>query len=149
MSAFDPDQFLAQTVEQSNDTKVIPCPAGEYPGYIKELKVSTGNGKDGSTWASLNPVWVIDDQSVCEFLGREEVTVKQSIFLDLTDSGTLDMGKGKNVGLGRLREALGLNTPGQAFSFPMLVGRPAKLTVTHRVVGEDIYGDIKMVAKLG
>ena len=149
MSAFDPDQFLSQTVEQSNDTKITPCPAGEYPGYIKELKVSTGQGKDGSTWASLNPVWVIDDQSVREFLDRDEVTVKQSIFLDLTDSGTLDMGKGKNVGLGRLREALGLNVPGQAFSFQMLCGRPAKITVTHRVVGEDIYGDIKMVAKLG
>jgi len=147
MSAFDPDSFLAQTVEQANDTKVIPCPAGEFTGYIKDLKVSTGQ-KDGNTWAALNPVWVIDNEEVRKLLDRDEVTVKQSVFLDLTEHGTLDMGKGKNVGLGRLREALDLNQPGQPFSFTMLTGRPAKLTVSHRVQGEDIYADIKMVAKL-
>lgn len=150
MSAFDPDLFLAQTVDQANDTKVIPCPAGEYPGYVKEFKARPWTSKQDPSVSgvALDVTWVVDDPAVKQLLDRQEVTVKQGIMLDMTESGTLDMGKGKNVGLGRLREALGLNVPGQAFSFGMLAGRVAKLTISHRVVGEDVFADVKMVGKL-
>jgi hypothetical protein len=69
--------------------------------------------------------------------------------LDINDAGNLDMSKGRNVQLGRLREALGLNTPGQAFSFQMIPGRAAKILVKQRVEGEDIFADVKGVVKLG
>ena len=84
-----------------------------------------------------------------ELLGRDKVTVRQGIMLDITDSGGLDMGKGRNIGLGRLREAIGLNTPGQPFSFSMVAGRVAKVNVSHRIDGENIYAEVKGVAKLG
>ena len=150
MSAFDPDQFLAQTVEQANDTKVVPCPAGEFMGYVKDFKARQWTSKKdpSNSGVALDITWSVDDQGVKQLLDREEVTVKQGIMLDMTEQGGLDMGKGKNVGLGRLREALGLNVPGQAFSFPMLSGRVAKLTVAQRVDGEDIYAEVKMVAKV-
>ena len=68
--------------------------------------------------------------------------------LDLTDSGSMDMGKGRNVGLGRLREALNLNQPGQVFSFSMIPGRLAKVAVSHRIDGENIYAEVKSLARL-
>jgi hypothetical protein len=69
--------------------------------------------------------------------------------LDLNESGTgMDTGKGKNVTLGRLREALGLNQPGTPFSFRQLIGRAAKISVTQRVDGDQIYNDVKGVVKL-
>lgn len=150
MSAFDPDTFLAQTVEQANDTKVTPCPAGEFLGFIKDFKARewTSKKNPGVSGVALDVIWSVDDPGVKQLLDRDEVTVKQGIMLDMTESGTLDMGKGKNVGLGRLREALGLNVPGQPFAFSMLTGRPARLTVSHRVDGEDIYAEVKMVAKV-
>ena len=125
MSAFDPDQFLAQTVEQANDTKIVPCPAGEFMGYVKDFKARQWTSKKdpSNSGVALDITWSIDDQGVKQLLDRDEVTVKQGIMLDMTEQGGLDMGKGMNVGLGRLREALGLNVPGQAFSFPMLSGQ--------------------------
>jgi hypothetical protein len=57
------------------------------------------------------------------------------------------MGKGKNVGLGKLREALGLNTPGEPFSFSMITGRLAKGFVQHEVKREEIFVKIKKVLK--
>jgi len=150
MSAFDPDLFLSQTVDQANDTKVTPCPAGEFTGVVKEFKARqwTAKSDPSNTGVTLDVTWTIEDEGVRQTLDRQEVTVRQGIMLDVTEAGALDLGKGKNVGLGRLREALGLNVPGQPFSFGMLNGQMAKVTVAHRVVGEDIFADVKMVAKL-
>ena len=57
------------------------------------------------------------------------------------------MGKGKNVGLGRLREAADLNVPGAPFSFAMFEGRPVKVSVKHRVVDDRIFDEVKAVAE--
>jgi hypothetical protein len=75
------------------------------------------------------------------------VKVPQDVMLDLTDSGQLDMAKGRNVRLGRLREALDLNAPGRPFSFAMIQGRMAKVKVGHRVDGEDIYAEVRANAR--
>jgi hypothetical protein len=82
------------------------------------------------------------------FCGREKVTCKQGIMLDLNEGGQLDMGKGKNVSLGKLREAIGLNSPGQPFSFSMIQGRMALGFVQHRVDGDQVFAEIKRVQKL-
>ena len=47
--------------------------------------------------------------------------------LDITETGSLDMGKGRNVELNRLRAAVDLNVSG--FSFHQLDGRMARVTV--------------------
>jgi len=53
------------------------------------------------------------------------------------------MSEGKNVGLGRLREAIGKNEG--AFSFRDLVGQIAQLRVKHRMNGEDTYAEVRGV----
>lgn len=151
---FTPEQFLDMQVTESNDTKVVPVPVGEYLAVVKEVKsrVWTSKKDPSQSGVTLDLVWTIDDQNVKALLGREEVNVKQGIMLDLTDKGAdqggLDMGKGRNVGLGRVREATGLNIAGQPFSATMLTGRMAKIKVKHRVDGENIYAEVEAVTKV-
>lgn len=146
--SFDPNTFLNQTFEGSNDTVQQPVPAGEYLAVADKVDVKTWQSKDGSaSGLKLEIVWEIDDPSVKEFLGRTKVTSRQNIMLDLTDTGQLDMGKGKNVGLGRLREAIDLNDPTQGFAFGMIQGRMAKVKVSHRPYEDNIFDEIKAVAK--
>lgn len=147
---FTPEQFLDMQVTESNDTKVIPVPAGEYMAVVKEVKsrVWTSKKDPSMSGVTLDLVWTIDDANVKALLGREEVNVKQGIMLDLTDAGGLDMGKGRNIGLGRVREACGLNQPGQPFSATMLTGRMAKVSVKHRIDGENLYAEVSAVTKV-
>lgn len=147
---FNPDQFLDTQVTDSNDTKLIPVPINEYTGIVDEVKCRQWQSKKDPSLSglALDLTWLIDDQAVKDLLGRDKVTVKQGIMLELTDSGTLDMGKGKNVSLGRLREALDLNQAGQAFSFNMLQGRLGKISVTHRIDGDNIFAEVKAVARM-
>ena len=150
MSMFSPDQFLDMQVTESNDTKLVPIPVGEYVAVVSEVKARpwTSKSDPSKSGIALDVQWDIDDAGVKQLLGRDKVTVKQGVMLDMTESGGLDMGKGKNVGLGRLREACGLNQPGQPFSATMLTGRVAKVKVEHRVDGENIYSEVKQVAKM-
>ena len=147
---FNPDQFLDMQIEGQNDTKIIPVPAGEYTAMIEEVKVRQWQGKadPSKSGLTLDVQWSIDDASVKELLGRDKVTVKQGIMLDLTDTGGLDMGKGRNIGLGRLREALDLNQPGRPFSFTMLTGRVARVSVSHRIADDNIFAEVKQVARM-
>jgi hypothetical protein len=73
--------------------------------------------------------------------------VKYGIMLDLNESGGIDTGKGRNVPLGRFREALDLNKPGQPFAFRMIAGRPVKVSIKHRIEGDQIYSDVAAVAR--
>ena len=147
---FNPDQFLDMQIEGQNDTKIIPVPAGEYTAMIEEVKVRQWQSKADplKSGLTLDVQWLIDDASVKELLGRDKVTVKQGIMLDLTDAGGLDMGQGRNIGLGRLREALDLNQPGRPFSFTMLTGRVAKVNVSHRIADDNIFAEVKQVARI-
>lgn len=148
MSQFDVSSFMSQAVTDSNDTKTIPVPAGEHLSLADKVEIKEWASKTDSSKAGLKLViqWAIDDPEVKELLGRDKVTVRQDIMLDLTETGALDMGRGRNVQLGKLREALGLNTPGQPFSFDMIAGRVGKVLVAHRIDGETIYADVKGVA---
>lgn len=149
---FNVDTFLDYTTTDSNDTVFVPVPIGEYTAVISEVKARQFAKKDDPsiTFVALDVTWEIDDQPVKELLGRDKVTVKQSVFLDISASGGLDMGKGKNVGLGRLRDAVNLNGPGQPFAPSMLNGRIAKITVTHATGKEpgSILANVGGVARL-
>lgn len=147
--SFDPQSFLDSSISGSNDTKVIPVPVGDYMGIIDKVMPRQWQSKDGSqTGIALDVFWLVEDQGVKDFLGRDTVTCKQGIMLDLNPQGGLDMSKGKNIGLGRLREAVGKNNEGEAFSFAMLPGMSARISVSHRVNGEDTFAEVKGVAKL-
>lgn len=146
--SFDPATFLNATVTDANDTKSIPCPAGEYLAVATKVDIKPWAKKDGSdSGLRVDITWEIQDENVKALLDRDTVKVSQQQMLDLTDTGQLDIGKGKNIGLGRIREALDLNTPGQPFAFSMIEGRMAKVAVSHRTYNDEIFAEIKKIAK--
>jgi hypothetical protein len=149
---FDPNEFLADTVTGANDTKYTPVPVGEYPAIIKSVNARQMNSRqDPSKQITVTDiVYEIDDAAVRTATGLDTPTVRQSVFLDLTPQGKLDMSKGKNIGLGKLREALGLNDPNKPFSFADLPGRAAIVSVEHTPGKEpgDVYANVSKVGKL-
>lgn len=147
--SFDADLFLSATVTGALDTKVIPVPMGEYQGVIEKIAPRQWQSKDGTqTGIALDIFWLIEDQGVKDYLNRDTVVCKQGLMLDTDPQGGLDMTKGKNIGLGRLREACNLNDPNAPFSFHQLPGQMAKVSVGHRINGEDTFAEVKAVAKL-
>lgn len=152
-SAFDPQSFLSQQTTDQMDTQYTPIPAGEYPAVVKgiDARQQPSTKDPADTWTILDVTYAIDDQGVRDETGLPEPTIRQSIFLDINEQGTLDTGKGKNVNLGRLREALGLNQSGQAFDFNMLVGQACIVAVKHNPDKNDpdiIYANVAKVAAL-
>ena len=73
--------------------------------------------------------------------------MKDSFFLDLTSSGTIDNGPGKNRGLRNYREACDLNKPGDSFSARMMTGKIVKVKVTHEIWNEAPIERISGVAR--
>ena len=147
MSTFNPETFLNTEINESNATAYLPVPEGEFTGIIKALKPRVLS--DGR--AVLDVTWVVDDEEAREATGMAEPTVRQTLWLDLTESGVLDFGKGKNVGLGRLRDALGQNDSGKPWQPGMLVGGVAKIKVSHSIDKRDnetIQADVRAVTKL-
>lgn len=143
-SAFDLDAFMSATVTDANDTKITPVPEGEYMAVIsktalKQIEKGTMAGR-----LVLDVTYEIDDQAARDATGMDKPTVRQGIFLDTTEHGTLEVGKGKNVTLGKLREAVGLNVPGKPFAFSMLFGLPVRILVKHRQAEDGtIFTDVK------
>lgn len=132
---FDAANFMNAVFTEVNDDKRIPCPAGEFQAQIEKVEPTTGTiskgERIGQDWAGLKITYNIEDQAVLALLGRDKVFVSDMLMLDLTPQGGLDMGPQRNVDLGRIRTATGLNTSGQPFSPTMLVGKRVKVSVKH------------------
>lgn len=152
---FDASNFLNTVFTDANDTKITPCPAGEYAAQIEAVEPKSGSIKQGERmgqdWAGLNISYNITDPGVLALLSRDKVTVRDLVMLDLTPAGGLDMGPQRNIQLGRVREATGLNQPGQPFSPVMLIGKSVRVSVRH-VPGfknpADLVAEISGVTKL-
>jgi|3_EtaG_2_1085321.scaffolds.fasta_scaffold07868_3 hypothetical protein len=129
------EQFANQEVQGMGSTEYVPVPASTdgYNGIVKKVALRDGvSDKNGEQWIALDITWIVDDAGVREEMEREEVTLRDSMFLNFTDDGRLDNGKGKNVPLNRLREATGLADPDLAFRFSMLEGKVARIFVVHK-----------------
>ena len=126
---FDPNSFFEQVITEVGSTEAVPIPAGEYLATIDKKEVTTWQKKDDPSVSGLKLkiTWSLEDQAVRDLLGRDKVVVSQDIMLDLTETGSLDMGKGRNVERNRLRAAVDLNVSG--FSFHQLDGRMARVAV--------------------
>jgi hypothetical protein len=129
MGTFNKEQFEQSQITGANSTEYVPIPAGEFPAVVEKQAIRVA---DKGGYVILDITWKIDDATVASETGIANPTIRQSIFLDVNDAGGLEFGKGKNVGLGRLREAVNQNTDGQPWSFQMLVGQVAKIRVDHR-----------------
>jgi hypothetical protein len=149
--SFDPSVYLDAEVRESNTTQFIPVPEGEYTAVLTgtpEIRQWTSRKDPSKSGLVLDLTWQIDDATVAAELGRDNVTCRQSVMLDLNSAGGIDTSKGRNVNLGRLREAVGLNEPGKPFAFRMLSGQVARVRVAHRTDGEQIFAEVKAVTKL-
>ena len=146
----DPDVFMQTAVTGASSTRVEQADPGEYTAVVDELEFNTFPGrKDPSrTFSKLRVKWSLDDAALKEKLGRNKITVSQDMFLDVTDSGILDMREGKNVSLGRLREAVGQNAADRPWAPNMLVGAVAKVRVEHEVVNGAVYASVTGTTKL-
>jgi len=148
---FSTEEFLSQTHSAGFETKRTDVEAGEYPGVIDKVAYRTMPKKDKPEENShvVDITYFIDDARQKEITQLERPTVRQSIFLDLID-GKLDKSKNKNLGLGRLLEALGKNLGD--FSFNDLIGRACMVKVEK---GENVkspqdpFTNVTKVAKLG
>ena len=153
-SVFDADLFLNVSAEGEMATRYDPIPAGVYVAIVGSIKArqTEPNGKNPNGQTILDVVWSIDNPAIAEQLNRKELTVRQSIFLDLTPQGGLDLGANKNVQLGRLRDALDQNAPGKPWSPRMLQGAgPVNIEVTHNPDKNDasiVYERVNRVSKL-
>jgi len=128
---FNPENFVNQETDSELSTRMEPIPEGEYNSYIESVEAATV-GQD--EYPVLRIRHRIDDMdgSIEAATGRQNPSIEQMIFLDLTEQGGLDNSKGKNVQLGRLRDALGQNKAGQPWSPKMMEGQPLVIRVGHQ-----------------
>ena len=150
MSAFDAEQFLNQEYDSSTDTHVTPVPPGEYQGQVTKVNAREIMTKDGERIV-MDITWEILDDEVKKVMEMKKVTARQSVFLDLTDEGAIDMSKGKNRQLGLVREAVGQNATGKPWNPGMLNGQVAQVTITNdpdKDDPENIYTNVKRVVSI-
>ena len=150
MSAFDVEAFLSSAVTDANSTRTEPVPEGEYMAvaHISDDPANPAVRTTQSGKVVLDVQWAIDNAGVKAATGRDDPVVRQSIFLDLDSNGRLDVSKGRNIQLGRLREALNLNTPGVPFKFADISGKVARVLVKHRLDSEGTtWADVKGVTR--
>ncbi len=155
---FDPNAFAEGAVDAPMSTTPPVCPEGEYvfmldsdPAMLvpKELKGTSGRtGKDYHFW-QLPLMAICQDSAVKEKMKRDTLKVRCFINLDLDDGGRPETGEGKNVALGRLREALGQNKPG--WKPKDLLGAGPFIGRVKHTQGKnpgDVYADITNTTKV-
>lgn len=150
MSKFNPDQFMQTAVVGAMSTEIIPIPEGEFNGIIRKVEARVvGKDKDR---AVMDVFFEVDDEEVRKITGMQKPQIRQTVWLDITENGTLDSAEGKNVGLGRLREAVRQNDDSREWTPPMLIDQVAKIMVKHSMgEGENagrIYANVVGVAEL-
>lgn len=150
-SVFDPETFLNSTTEEAGSTHYPTISEDDYTAMVEKLDVRQIQRKDGSTAVVLDVTHKVLDESAKQELQRDDVFVRQSIFLDLLGNGAIDWSEGKNVKLGKLREACGQNEPGVPWSPRNLQGAgPIMIHVGVRADQDDPetkYNDVKRTAK--
>jgi len=146
MSGFDAQSLLNATYTDANATKLIPAPVGDYVGLCTKVDVKSGTSRNsGEPWTRLE-LYLESEDPKLEQVGMKKKTFRADTILELTPMGTIDTGPGKNVTLGRWREAAGLNREGQPFSLGMFQGQMFKFTVSHEPDAKDpevIYERVK------
>lgn len=151
-SVFDPEAFASQTVNAAMDTELIPVPVGEYVAQITSFKLRQSPRKDGQGMVTAMDLTCEIDSArhpeVLTTIKRDKATVRHGILLDITPQNTLDEAKGKNIGLGRIREAVGQNQAGQPWAPNMLVGQMLRVHVAHTMTNGKPYAEAKEVSAL-
>lgn len=150
-SPFDPTTFAQMTFNKKASTESFPVPVGEHVCVIEKSEVKAWASKEDPSKNGLKVEFtlVVEDaeKKVQEATGREKNTLRYEIMLDLLPQdagGGLDFGKGKNVRLGRLQEAAGIQD-GQPWSFDTFVGRRVVAKVKHEPYKEQLLANVESV----
>lgn len=151
MSSFEPEAFLDAAIDRPL-TKRPPAPAGRpLTAVIQKPKIRSWSSEKGgvsrSGYAADIPLEISLTGADAEAVGQDRVVVTDSIFLDVTPSGGLDMSPGKNRGLRRYFEATGLNKPGSSLN--SLAGRMLKVVLRHELASDgsgDVYERVDSIA---
>lgn len=146
----DFSHLLNAPVPGAMETQYTPVPEGDYLARIENLEVRSVETKNGvSPVARLT--WVILDESLRASMERDQIQVYQDLWLDLDTTGALSRGKDKNVGLGRVRRAVGQNDTAD-WNLGLLKGStPCMVHIGHRQDKNDperIYAEVKRVASV-
>jgi hypothetical protein len=146
---FNPDQFMQAQFNGKLDTVIPALPEDDYRAIIDDVTFREVDTKEGLR-NIMRLRWKITDDAKLAQINRKSASVNQDLWLDITPAGALDEGEGKNVGLGRVLEALNLN--GQNWSPGMLKGMgPCILRITQRADqknSENVFNDVNRVTKL-
>ncbi len=118
MSIFNADVLLNCTTEAKLATSIPPMPNGEWIFSITGVEFKNPKPDVIIMDAAVECI----DPEVCAVTGMNPTRSKISCFCDVTDTGLLDDTEGKNIQLGKLREALGQNEAGVPWSPMMVVG---------------------------
>jgi hypothetical protein len=149
----DYSHLLDAQVDDAMATFIRPIPEGDYKARIDSLEIVSISINKGQNAGKEMPqaviLWEILDEGLTAQLGRTP-KVRQQAWLDLDATGNLDTGPDKNVRLGQIREALGLN--GAGFRLGQLKGSlPCLIHVTQRPNEQNPdapYNDVSRVTKL-
>ena len=146
LSTFDPDLFLGGEIEGGFETSYERVPAGEFSAMIEDVKVRKINTENGEQ-AVMDITWLILDEEVKKETELERPTCRQGVFLDVNKKGGLERGKNKNVGVGRLLEALGMDK-GAKWSPEGLKSSTAVIRVEHKPNKDDPENPYANVTKV-
>lgn len=147
MTIFNPDLLKTGAVSGSFSTSLPPMPEGEYPFTVTGVEVK--NPKADVVIAEYSCETY--DDAVCTATGMTPSRTRYACFLDLDEVGMLAVGEGKNVGLGKLREAVGQNDDDTPWTMEMPVGQSFLGLVRQRVDDKDatrIYAEIKQLSPM-
>jgi hypothetical protein len=150
MSNFNPEQFLGAALTAPL-TKRPPAAAGRpYSAVVQmpKLRAWASEAKGTSGVAADIPLEITLSPDVAQTVGQEKITLTDSVFLDTTPSGGLDMSPGRNRGLRRYYDATGLNKPGTTMQH--LVGQMVKVVLKHDLAKDgsgDIYERVDAITK--
>lgn len=150
---FDPVALMNQNTE-ANATKRTPLPTGETTAQIVKMDIAEGTSgpkskHPGTPWARLDLQMEITDPEYLKQVGdgtRDKAIIFHGIMLDMKD-GAIATGADRNVVLGRLREAAGVN--GQPLN--ALMGQWVRLQIGHKPHFEnpqDIQHEITAITAL-
>jgi hypothetical protein len=142
--------FLDMEMNEALERRA-PLPVGDYTGVIGDVKARAWSSqkdtsKSGIAW-DVPIVLDVPAELQTELGLPPTLNVKDSIMLDLTEAGGLDMGKGKNGRLRTYREALDMNKPGESFSARKMTGGIVRVKISHELYQDNIMERVAGVAK--
>lgn len=150
-NTFNPAQFVDMEIS-TELVKRPPLPEGDYMAMIGEVNAApwaskTDTSKSGIRYVVPLKLQVPPDVKASLGIDADTIQLTDSIMLDLNENGGIDTSPGKNNGLRRYREALGMNKAGEPFSARRMQGQPLIVKLKHEMYEGEVQERISGVAK--